>query len=502
MENIVKEFPGVKALDNAYFELKMGEVHGMVGENGAGKSTLIKILSGAVIKDSGKIILNDKEVNISTPLDAIRLGIATIYQELNLIPNLTVAQNIFLGREPLKLGFDIDRKKLIEKTVEVLERMGVNIRPSALIKDLSVAQQQLVEIAKAISLKSEIIIMDEPTSALNRDEIDTLFNIINKLKSQHAAIIFISHTLDEIIEITDRITILRDGKIIGNLVTEDTNKSEIINLMLGHKLREEKPDRRESFDSVIMEINDFSTRNKLNGISFKLYKSEILGLAGLLGSGRTELLKAIFGAEPISKGSIFIENKELKIKIPQDALSNGIGLLTEDRRYEGLLLEMSVMDNITISIIDKIKRFFFFLDRKKQQSTTLAFINKLLIKTPNMMQKTMNLSGGNQQKVVLAKWLSISPKVLMLDEPTRGIDVGAKDEIRQIIKDLSKTGLSIILVSSELPDITSFCDRVLIIHEGTITNELKGNEINEENIIKYISLGQEGSHAIATAKSK
>lgn len=491
VEGISKAFPGVQALDRVDFEAYAGEVMALVGENGAGKSTLVKILSGVYKRDSGRIYFEGKRVEIQDPYHAQLMGISTIHQELMVTPNQTVAQNIFLGREIRRrgilgaLGF-VDKREMERRAKELLERVGADIPPDELVKNLSVAQRQLVEIAKALSFKAKVIIMDEPTSALGPEEVEKLFEVIKQLKEQGIAIVFISHRLEEVFRIADRITILRDGKLVGYMSREEATPDKVIYLMvnrpIGDMFRKEEVVRGEP----ILEVKNLSS-DVVKNVSFTLYKGEILGIAGLVGSGRTELVRLIFGADPKKSGEILIEGKRVEINSPEDAVKLGIGLVPEDRQNQGLILKMSLRENIGITIIKKILKFLNFVDKIKLTRISEDFVRRLNIKTPSVFEKVLYLSGGNQQKVVLSKWLASEPKILILDEPTRGIDVGAKAEIHAIMSQLAKSGISIIMISSEMPEVLAMSDRILVMSEGKIVAEVPRREATQEKIMAYAS---------------
>ena len=427
MKNISKQFPGVKALNNVQLKIKKGEVHVLVGENGAGKSTLMKILNGVYSKDTGEIIFKGKPMEIRNPREAQEAGISIIYQELNLIPKLSIAENIFLGREPLKKNRMIDWKLIYKNTEELLIRLDIDLDPTTKINRLGIAQQQMIEIAKALSFKSDVIVMDEPTSALTDKEINKLFTVIKQLKKSGVAIIYISHRLEEIKQIGDRLTVLRDGNYIGTYEVKDIDIDTIIQLMVGRKVDEKYPKEHAEISDTVLDVCNLKNA-KLKNISFSLKKGEILGLAGLMGAGRTELARAIFGADPIDSGEIYINGIKKNITSPLDAITNGIGLLPEDRRTQGLVQKMSVLENITLpsldSFVDRI-----FLKKKRETIKSREFIEQVNIKTPSPFSKVSFLSVGNQQKVVLAKWLCANVEIIIFDEPTRGIDVGAKVEI-------------------------------------------------------------------------
>lgn len=482
MRNITKQFPGVKALNNVNLKVKKGEVHVLVGENGAGKSTLMKILNGVYSMDSGEIIYKGKKIEVKTPRDAQEAGISIIHQELNLIPKLSVAENIFLGREPInKHGF-INWKEIYTKTENLLKKLEIDVQPKTKVSKLGIAQQQMIEIAKALSFESNVIVMDEPTSALTEKEIDKLFNVIKQLKNSGVAIIYISHRLDEIKKIGDRLTVLRDGNYIGTYNVDDIDIDTIIQLMVGRKLDEKFPKEPTIILNEILEVKNLTQKNRLKNISFSLRRGEILGLAGLMGAGRTELARAIFGIDPIDSGEIYINGSKRSIRSPLDAIKNGIGLLPEDRRTQGLVHTMSVVENITLASIDNfIKKLF--INKKMEINIAQEYIKQVNIRTPSPLKKVCFLSGGNQQKVVLAKWLCANVEIIIFDEPTRGIDVGAKVEIYKLINNMAKNGKAIVLISSELPEILGMCDRILVMHEGKLNGEFSREEATQEKIL-------------------
>ena len=488
MRGITKQFPGVLALDNVQFEVERGEVHALVGENGAGKSTLLKILAGAITMDKGEIILNGKPVRFHSPLDAIQAGIAVIYQEFNLVPYLSAGENIFLGREPRKFNGFVDFRKLHSEAQKILDRIGANFSSRTLVSQLSVAQQQMTEIAKALSQNAQIIAMDEPTSALTEREVEHLFDIIRSLKSEGVAIIFVSHRLEEIFQIADRITVLRDGKYVGTKRIEETNRDEVITMMVGREIKEKIPKRPAKIGEEILRVEGLTREGVFRDISFTLHKGEVLGLAGLVGAGRTEIARAIFGADPIDRGKIYLEGKEVRIRSPQDAIRLGIGLLTEDRKRYGLVLPMTVRENTTLANLMEVA-MRGFINFAKEREVARKFVEDLDIATPSIEQIARNLSGGTQQKLVLAKWLFTKSKVLIFDEPTRGIDVGAKVEIYELMNQLAERGVGIIMISSELPEILGMSDRILVIHEGRIAGELKREEATQEKIMHLATGG-------------
>ncbi|KJS50590.1 MAG: D-ribose transporter ATP-binding protein [Peptococcaceae bacterium BRH_c23] len=484
MENITKVYPGAVALENVTFEVAKGEVRALCGENGAGKSTLMKIFAGAIQKTSGKLFINDQEVTIDNPHVAKGFGISIIYQEFFLNPNLSIAENIYLGREPMikSLGI-INWKKIYSDAEEICDRLHFKINVKTLVKKLSVAQMQMVEIAKAISWNASIIIMDEPTATLTNTEIDSLFDVIKELKKHEVTIVYISHRLEEIFRIADSVTVLRDGKTIGTELTKSIDKSYLIKMMVGRELIELARVER-CRKELTLEVKNLNQTGILYDINLKAYKGEILGISGLVGSGRTELVRAIFGADPISSGEIFIEGKKVNIRNIRDAIRAGIGLVSEDRKRQGLVLGLEIYKNITlVSLKEVLRRLMLF--KKYEEDVARKYMSNLKIKTPSASQKVINLSGGNQQKVVLAKWMFTNPKVLIFDEPTRGIDVGAKFEIYNLMNQLVADGITIIVISSELPEILGISDRILIMNEGHVAGELSREEATQEKILHY-----------------
>ncbi|MGM0548271.1 MAG: sugar ABC transporter ATP-binding protein [Bacillota bacterium] len=483
MKNITKKFPGVKALDKVNFSLRKGEVHALLGENGAGKSTLMKVLNGIHKRDEGRIILKGKEVEFKGPKEAQNSGLAIIHQELELIPHLNVAENIYLGREE-KNSIFIDYQKLYQKTNAILEMLGVQINPKAKIKDLNIGSQQMVEIAKAVSQNSDILVMDEPTSSLTNQEIEILFELIERLKKQDIAIVYISHRLEEVFEICDRVTVLRDGKFVGEVETVETDENELIKMMVGRKIEDRFPKMRFNLGEEILRVENLSVPDKIINASFSLRKGEILGVAGLMGSGRTELAKAVFGVFKEKTGDIYYRGEKLQISSPADALNNGISYLSEDRKDEGLILGLSVSDNISISVLKRILKANFFIDSDQEKELAQKYIEDLNIKTPSEKQLLKNLSGGNQQKVVISKLLSTKPEVVIFDEPTRGIDVGAKREIYNLMQDLIEQDVAVILISSELPEVLNLSNRLLVMHEKEIIGKLDAAQADQEAIMK------------------
>lgn len=483
MTGIEKRFPGVHALKNCHLELKSGEVHALVGENGAGKSTLMKILTGVHKKDGGKIVFMNEELSNLTPKLAQDKGILMIHQELNLMPHLSCSQNIFIGREPKTFGIFTDNKKLNRDTEELFSQIGLSLDPKTPVGEITVAGQQMVEIAKALSFQSKILVMDEPTAALTDKEIEDLFRIIADLKTQGVGIIYISHRMDELMKITDRITVMRDGEYIKTLLTKDTTQDEIIQMMVGRPVYEPPKTGKNATNDVALSVKNLNT-NHLHDITFDVKKGEILGFAGLMGAGRTEVARAIFGADRILSGEIFVHQKPVKIRSPKDAVTHKIGYLSEDRKQFGLCLDLSVEDNTILAAITDFSRLGF-LYFKKTAETTKEYIQRLKTKTPDIRQKARNLSGGNQQKIIIAKWLVKDCDILIFDEPTRGIDIGAKSEIYKLLHDLAESGKAIIMISSELPEILRMSDRVAVMCEGRITKILPADKCNQEVIMQY-----------------
>lgn len=487
-QGINKSFVGVKVLQDISFGIKKGEIHALLGENGAGKSTLMKILSGAYSKDSGQITWEGKAVDIKNTVDSERLGIAIIYQELNLIPELTVAENIYLNRQPRKYGL-VSWEKLYKDAENAIKQINVELNPKAVVSSLSVAQQQMVEIAKAISLNSKLLIMDEPTSTLTDAETKKLFEVIKNLKEKGITIIYISHRMEEIFSICDSFTVMRDGVYIagGNIKDVDTDK--IIEYMVGRSLSQIFPQRNNKIGNVVLEAEHIANDVEVKDVSFSLKKGEILGFAGLVGAGRTETLKAVFGADKRARGSVKINGKKVSIRSPQAAIRQGIGFLPEDRKKEGLVTELPVLDNIVMAKMENSMTKGFF-SMSKAVNICRHYVKSLLIKTPSEKQKAKFLSGGNQQKVVLAKWLNCNPDIIVLDEPTRGIDVNAKMEIYHIIVNLAEQGKSIVLISSEMQEIIGLCDRVYVMYEGRVTGVLDKEKLTQQQIMHYATGGR------------
>ena len=490
MSHITKRFPGVLALSNVDFALRKGEVHALLGENGAGKSTLMKILSGVYQPDEGDIIFEGQPVTFANPLSAQSAGITIIHQEFNLFPELTVEENIFIGRGVCKNNrWRLDEKQQRQAAIDILQKLNLNISPETLVADLTVAQQQMVEIAKAISVNAKILIMDEPTAALTETEIDSLFQVTRLLKEQGTGIVYISHRLEELALIADRATVMRDGQFIATVDYDAVKISDLIAMMVGRDLGNIYP-RREPLAQrkPVLEVSGLTRNGVLNNIDFTLYQGEILGFAGLMGAGRTELARAIFGADPIDGGTLKLNGNVTVIKDIPDAIKQGISYLTEDRKKEGLALGLSVERNIMLGNYPEYSDRYGNVDSKRCQKTSEEQVKALRIKTPHLEQAALNLSGGNQQKIIIARWVCKDTDILIFDEPTRGIDVGAKLEIYELMNRLVAKGKSIIMISSELPEVLGMCDRILVMRNGRITGELASDDATQEKIMQYATL--------------
>ena len=486
IEQLNKSFPGVKALENAQIELLSGEVHALMGENGAGKSTLMKVLAGVYQKDSGQIEVFGKVVDIPSPRAAQALGIGIIHQELNLMNHLTVAQNIFIGREPMAAGgLLINKQKMRQDTQKILGELNLKLDPNTTVGELTVAKQQMVEIAKALSFESRVLIMDEPTAALNDVEIADLFHIIRQLKEKGVGIVYISHKMDELKQISDRITVMRDGQYIGTVPTAETSMDTIINMMVGRTLFENDGPMPVTKDNdVILDVRNLNRGRVLKDVSFVVRKGEILGFAGLMGAGRTEVARAVFGADKIDSGEIRVKGEVVAINSPSDAVRHGIGYLSEDRKQFGLVTGLDVQSNIVIATMKRFLSSGFVLKKPNIRETSQNMVQQLSIKTPSIEQRVSLLSGGNQQKIVVAKWLVRDSEILFFDEPTRGIDVGAKSEIYKLLNTLAEQGRAIIMISSELPEVLRLSHRVLVMCEGRITGELTASEATQQKIMQ------------------
>ncbi len=482
MRGICKTFPGVKALDNVHFELRSGEVMALLGENGAGKSTLMKILSGVYTRDSGTVEIFGKEYGDLTPKQAQSLGVAIIHQELNMCPHLSVTENMFLGRERYK-GLIVDRRGMEASAKQILDDLCIDISPSETVGDLPVSKQQMVEIAKALSINAKILIMDEPTSALTAKEIDELFRIIRRLKESGCGIVYISHRLEELQHIVDRVTIMRDGQYITSMNFADTTMPEIITNMVGREIKEQFPRVSCEKGEKIFEVKNLNAGRMVRDINFSLYAGEIVGFAGLMGAGRTETTRAIFGADPKETGEIFLNGKKIVIRSPSDAIKAGLVLAPEDRKKDGLCTKLPIRENIALPNLDLLCNALGVIDRKKEDEMCDKVVRDLRIKTPNVEIDAAGLSGGNQQKVVVGKWLARNSKVVIFDEPTRGIDVAAKVEIYNLMNQLKQQGIAVMFVSSEMPEVMGIADRILVMCDGRITGEVMARETTQEEIL-------------------
>lgn len=483
MKGIHKSFPGVKVLEDVQFSLQSGELHALMGENGAGKSTLMKILGGIYTKDSGEILVEGVKQEIDSTKAATALGISIIHQELNLISYLSVMENMFLGRE-FTYGQSrfVNWRKMREEAEKYLSMLNIGIDPGTLVEELSVGQQQMIEIAKALSTNARILVLDEPTAALTDREIAALFEVIASLKKKGVGMIYISHRMEEIFQISDRITVLRDGKYIGTKQTSETNMDELVRMMVGRDIKDRFPKIQIPIGNERIRVEGLSTKSKLKNISFHVRSGEILGIAGLMGAGRTELAKALFGVDPVDQGRIYVDGKETTIRQPIDAIQAGIAFVTEDRKQEGLILSLSIRENLSLPNLGKLSSAGF-MNKAREKQLSEATIDKLQIKTPHQEQPVGSLSGGNQQKVVIGKWLATEPKILILDEPTRGVDIGAKKEIYDLMNQLAAQGVAIIMISSELPEVLGMSDRILVMHEGRLAAEFTKAEATQENIM-------------------
>ncbi|HVO69151.1 MAG TPA: sugar ABC transporter ATP-binding protein [Aggregatilineaceae bacterium] len=493
MEKISKHFPGVQALDNVNLEVLPGEIHGLLGENGAGKSTLMKILSGVYTRDSGRISFENRDIVVTSPHHAQSLGITIIYQELNLMPNLTVAENVYLGREPNTARF-VRWRQLNDQTRALIDRLGIQLTPTTLVRNLSVAQQQMVEIARALSIKSRVIIMDEPTSALTADEVEHLFSIMRDLKAEGLAVIFITHRLEEVFAICDRITVLRDGANVGTVNAADTTPEAIIRMMVGRPVSEFFAKDQAIQGEVALEVRHLSRSkseqggNALHDISFSVRAGEIVGLAGLVGSGRTDLARCIFGVDRRASGEILVGGRPVPIHSPRDAIRAKMGFVPEDRKLQALFLAMSVEENASMASLGDVARFGF-ISGGARRTRVNRYVEQLSVRLASLDQRVVDLSGGNQQKVVITRWLALQPRILIMDEPTRGIDVGAKAEVHALMSQLAKNGVAIILISSELPEVLALSDRVLAMHEGRLVGDVPRAEANPEQVMTLMTSG-------------
>ena len=499
MTGVTKRFPGSLALNGVQIDVAPGEIHALLGENGAGKSTLLKILSGAQSPDSGSIQFAGSSVSFAVPHDAHKLGIVTIYQEFTLAPNMTIAENVFLGREPGRKPF-VSRRKMAARTSAITKQLGLDLKSTSMVRDLAIAEQQLVEIARALSIDSRLIVMDEPTAALSSAEVEKLFAIMRDLRARGLSIIFVTHRIEEVFRICDSYTVLRDGKHVGRGAVAETTTKDIIRLMVGREVntlyaRRERSDKGD----VALRVTGLSRRGSsqdqkatvLNNISLEVRQGEILGIAGLVGAGRTELARAVFGVDAFDAGSISVAGQSVVIRTPQDAIRHGIGLVPEDRKQQALFLSLAVRPNLTMAAHDLITHWGLFISDKTERALVSEFQKRMNIRMINQEQIIADLSGGNQQKVVLARWLALRPKVLIVDEPTRGIDVGAKVEVHNLLFELATTGIAIIAISSELPEILAISDRIIVLREGRVTGEIDSGKASEERLMGMMALGNE-----------
>jgi ribose transport system ATP-binding protein len=488
MAHIDKSFPGVHALDDVHFQVYPAEILALMGENGAGKSTLMKILIGVYRKDRGDITLNGIEIEPRTPHEAFTLGISVIHQELNLVPEMMVFENVFLGREMQrqsrtgKLLRRLNKLEMRQETKRLLDQLGANFGPDTVVKKLGVAQRQMVEIAKALSLDARIIIMDEPTSSLPQSDVETLFKVMQELKQRGVSIVFITHRIEEVFEIADRVVVLRDGKNAGKLSIDEATIEKVITFMVGRTMNQMFPKQEVEIGKKVLSIKGLSRGKKVRNVSFQLRKGEILGLAGLVGAGRTETVRALFGIDKKDTGEVWLDGQSVDLLSPQASIQAGLGFVPEDRKLQGLILNMAVYQNVTLASLRQLTRSLV-INRSAERTVTERFVDQLRIRTPGIRQLVKHLSGGNQQKVVLAKWLALHPKVLILDEPTRGIDVGAKAEIHALISQFAQQGMGVILISSELPELLGMCDRILVMSKGTITGKFSREEADQEKIM-------------------
>jgi inositol transport system ATP-binding protein len=487
VENVRKEFPGVLALDGVELRLRRGSVHALMGENGAGKSTLMKIVAGIYTPDSGNFRLRGEEIRLKGPLDALEKGIAMIHQELNLMAPMTVAENIWIRREPkTRLGF-IDHAEMHRRTVELFRRLNIHIDPDVKVRTLSVASRQMVEIAKAVSYESDVLIMDEPTSALTEREVDHLFNIIRGLRAEGKAIVYITHKMNELFEIADEVSVFRDGKYIATKPSSDVTRDEIIRMMVGREITQMFPKQTVPIGNVVLSVKNLSLGRVFQDVSFDLRAGEILGIAGLVGSGRSNIAETIFGVTPATGGTIELFGKQVRIDSPATAMRHGLAFLTEDRKDTGCFLLLDIQDNTQMAVLQSGYVKNGFVQQKRLSRDSLDMSNALRVKTPDMSEPIINLSGGNQQKVLIGRWLLTRPKILILDEPTRGIDVGAKAEIHRLISKLAGEGVAVIMISSEMPEVLGMSDRIMVVHEGRVTGFLNREEANQVKIMELAS---------------
>lgn len=485
MKKINKAFYGSSVLEDVCFRLKKGTVHALMGENGAGKSTLMKILGGIYSADSGEIFVEGEKAEFSGPRDGLDAGIAMIHQELAFIPEMTIAENMFLGAEFTKLGKTmVDFRTMEEKAGQFLARVGLELHPGTCMKELTVAQAQMVEIAKAISKDAKVIVMDEPTSAITEREVGILFGVIQRLTQENRSIIYITHKMDEVFKISDEITVLRDGHYIGTRKSGETDINELVRMMIDRELTEVFPEKKNPIGEERLCVEDLTLEGVFENISFRAHRGEILGLAGLMGAGRTEVAETVFGIRRKSSGKVFVDGREAEIRSPRDAIRRSIGMVTEDRKASGLVMSMSIKENMSLVILRRIAHMGFLIDRQEEDRRTKENFEVLRVKARNLFQKAGSLSGGNQQKVILAKWLLAMPEILILDEPTRGIDVGAKMEIYHLIVQMAEAGKTILLISSEMEEILGLCDNIVVFHEGRVSGQITGKDATSDKILK------------------
>ncbi len=490
MKDIDKAFSGNKVLEHASLDIADGEIHSLMGENGAGKSTLMKILTGEYTRDNGTIFVDGQEVTYKNIQEAEKAGIVFIHQELNIVYDLTVTENLFLGKEIIGRFGVLDTKTMNEKAGEALARLGVDFDPRTLMRNLSVGQQQMVEICKAFMVNAKTIIMDEPTAALTQEESEVLFKVIRVLKSQGVSIIYISHRMEEIFELSDRVSVLRDGKTIGTCNIEDIDMNGIVKMMIGREIGDRYPERDTKIGDVVLEVDKLGRSGVFDDVSFKVHAGEVLGVSGLMGAGRTEIMQALFGYRPYDTGSVKIDGAEVTIHSPSQAMADGIGFATEDRKMEGLMLDDSIANNIALPNLAAISGRSGRIENDKEKKLVTDAIETLNIRCTGGREKCSNLSGGNQQKVVFAKWINTNPKILIMDEPTRGVDIGAKKEIYTVINELAGRGVAVIMVSSELPEILGMSDRIMVVHEGHVAGFLNKNEADQEKVMTLATGGQ------------
>ncbi|HMD89825.1 MAG TPA: sugar ABC transporter ATP-binding protein [Anaerolineaceae bacterium] len=482
MINISKSFSGVHALRGVQLELCAGEVHALLGENGAGKSTLVKVITGVHQPDTGELYLNGQLLHLSDPRHATAVGISAIYQELSIFPDLDIAENIFVGRRPMTRAGFVDWRSMYRESEKLLDSLGVNMDLKRKARYLSIAQQQMIEVARALSLHARILIMDEPTSALTLNEVADLFQIVRRLRADGTAVLFISHRLEELFEIADRVTVLRDGAYVDTRSMAGVTQEELIRMMVGRTVTELFPKKEVEIGDVVLRVQNLSKKGTFQNVSFELHKGEILGMAGLVGAGRTEVSQAIFGVEPADEGTVEIEGQPLRITSPRQAMEMGIAYVPEDRQHHGLVAPMDITDNVTLPRLSSFSKRGW-LNKKEAQQAAFDAANQMEVKATNVWQKVRELSGGNQQKIVLAKWLSLNPRILILDEPTRGIDIGTKAAVHKLMTNLASQGIAILMISSELPEVLGMSDRILVMHEGRVTGLFNRSEATQENIM-------------------